>query len=147
MDPHKKIDYIRYTVELKHSLTIPCITETNLGKCIADNEVALPHYSLWRRDRDRRGSGVAIYCRSEVAAEVVQNISEVHFEHCTLQIMLRHGKCFNLCCIYQPKSGGPSSQWLKQFHILVDNLYNQNIPVIFLGHLNINLLKRSVICR
>ena len=43
--------------------------------------------------------------------------------------------------LHLSKSGGPSSQWLEQFHILVDNLYNQNIPLVILGDLNINLLK------
>ena len=34
MDTHKKIDYIRYVVDLEHSPKIVCITETKLSKCI-----------------------------------------------------------------------------------------------------------------
>ena len=40
---------------------IVCIVETWLDNTIADNELSLPNFQLFRRDCNRHGGGIALY--------------------------------------------------------------------------------------
>jgi len=48
-----------------------CLVETWLSTDILDNEVAIPHYSLLRSDRNRHGGGVAIYVHCSILFNVL----------------------------------------------------------------------------
>jgi exonuclease III len=74
-DTAKKIDYLRYCTSLANSPAIICLTETKLNHAIDDVQIAIPGYSLFRRDRDRRGGGVAIYAQNDLSASAIDNCS------------------------------------------------------------------------
>ena len=89
---------------LDDSPTVLCLIETKLEKNVIDNEVALAGYSLFRRDR--RGGGVAVYCRSDVETEEIPYMPATT-EHCTLRVFTSRPKSVILSCIYRSPSAKP----------------------------------------
>ena len=58
------------------------LSETKLDKTIFDSEISIPNYSLIRKDRNRKGGGVACYIRSDICfnsqnylSDKIENIS------------------------------------------------------------------------
>ena len=56
---------------LSNKPDIVCLVETWLSADVLDNEVAIPHYSLIRLDRNRHCGGVAIYVHSSILFDVL----------------------------------------------------------------------------
>jgi hypothetical protein len=137
MDTNRKIDFLKYSASFENSPTILCITETKLGKCIDDSEVMLPGYSIVRRDRDRRGGGIAIYYQSDVKVTEMLNLP-ISVEHCTVRITPTRGQPFILCCVYSP----PSAKFdlPERLQSLLDALSDEKVPLILTGDFNRNLL-------
>ncbi len=137
LDTHSKLDFLKFSAECPNSPTLICLTETKLSAKIEDREITLPGYSVYRRDRDRRGGGVAIYSRSDVRVEpMTLHCSSV--EHCALRIMPTSGQPFILCCAYRPPSA--RVEWIIRFHSLLDSFAKDKMPLILAGDFNFNLL-------
>ena len=60
-----KIDELECVVNQNDS-DIVCITETWLSDEIPDNAIAMHGFSLFRKDREKRGGGVAIFVKSNI---------------------------------------------------------------------------------
>ena len=60
-----KIEELRQIAKNTNS-AVTGLSETKLDKTIFDSEVSIPNYSLIRRDRSRKGKGVACYIRSKI---------------------------------------------------------------------------------
>ena len=119
LDTHSKIDFLKYSAQFNNSPAIICLTETKLGKTIDDNEVNLNGYTLYRRDRDRRRGGVAIYARSDIKSAALLDLSP-SVEHCAIRVTLSKGDTYIICCVYRPPSA--RTEWHDQFHDLIDRL-------------------------
>ena len=63
---HAKIDYIRYLFSCDSTPDVVCIIESKLCKNICDSEISIQGYKLFRKDRNRRGGGVLIYCKDSL---------------------------------------------------------------------------------
>ena len=44
-----------------------CVVESWLCNTIADSEIQLPGYSIFRRDRDRRGGDILIFVKNDIS--------------------------------------------------------------------------------
>ena len=61
-----KIEEIRQLVK-QLKIGVICLTESWLDETISDEEIAINNYCIVRKDRNRKGGGVCVYVRSEVA--------------------------------------------------------------------------------
>ena len=93
----------------KNDLDIVMVTETWGRKAVSDAELALQGYRLFRRDReDRRGGGVAIYCRESLRPGPCGDVNLFGFDEvvgCT--IPLRNGENLLVLCIYKAPNCTP----------------------------------------
>ena len=137
-DTNVKIDYLRFASKFKFSPAIICITESKLGNKIDDAEVAIPGYTIFRRDRNHRGGGIAIYTKSTLRASIIETAASI--EHCALRITLADGNPFILLCIYKPPST-KLSDWEEPLHSLLEFIISNKEPVVIVGDFNIDLLK------
>ena len=62
-----KIDELRFLASKTNATTIS-ITETWLDYTVTDNEIKIDRYNVFRKDRDREGSGVCVHVRTNRAA-------------------------------------------------------------------------------
>ena len=54
-----------------------CIVETWLSKDISDNELVMPYYQIFWRDRDRHGGGVLMYVHFSFAVDLCNTASDI----------------------------------------------------------------------
>ena len=48
-----------------------CVVESWLCNTIADKEIQLPGYTIFRRDRDRHGGGILIFVKSNISCSII----------------------------------------------------------------------------
>ena len=85
-----KIEELRQIAKDTNSAVIG-LSETKLDKTIFDSEISIPNYSLIRKDRNRKGGGVACYIRSDICFNSQNYLSD---EVCTNLFYFRFRKTY-----------------------------------------------------
>lgn len=95
-----KLDELRVMVEDSHP-DVVCVTESWLCCEISNDELALPNYQLFRRDRDRHGGGVLIYVRGSIQVQYPSQCADLE-----LLTLLLYKDNFRVCLsvFYRPPS-------------------------------------------
>ena len=63
-----KLDEIRYIINtLKSRIHLILFTETWLNSSVLDEEVSIPGYTIFRKDRGSKGGGVIVYVRDNLS--------------------------------------------------------------------------------
>lgn len=117
---------------------IVVISETWLSKSIADEDINMVGYKVYRIDRPNKGGGVAIYIKSRFDACVVLSESICkQLEILALKVEFIKGLCITVVGCYRPPSAPVEAlQSLK--HLLSRLNYNE---LVLTGDLNWDWLK------
>ena len=132
----KYFDQIKYILSIT-SIDVLCLNETRLSNDISDVEVAIPDYSIFRKDRTREGGGVAIYIKSDISCNILPDLTCDKIEALWLKIKCNHHKPLLLCAAYRP----PSSpvHYLEDLKCNIEKGINYNLGTIIVGDFNIDL--------
>ena len=128
--------------ELKFYLTnkkiqVFSVNETWLDSSIADSEIAIPGFNIFRRDRPKGShGGVALYVRSELQPFLMVNLYDEIVESVFVKIKLG-SRSILVGSIYRPPSA-LSSYW-DSMKLLLEKVTNLNLKTIILGDLNLDL--------
>ena len=96
-----KLDHL--SVELQN-YDIVALTETFLDDTISNEKLHIPGFqNPIRRDRNRHGGGVAIYCKNEIAATRCERFEKMEIEGIWIKINLNNNFIY-LSCLYRPPS-------------------------------------------
>ena len=89
-----------------HSIDIMTLSETWLDDTVSDLEVCPPHYDLniVRRDRNRRGGGVAIIFSNRVRYRTCSDLSERSVESLWVELFPNSKRAILMCCAYRSPS-------------------------------------------
>ena len=122
-----------------HNFSILALSETWLTKNINSNEIPLPGYGLYRKDRAGRGGGVGVYIKSHIKCELLDTDNDQHLEHIWLEVRVdRHTLVLGV--VYRPPQ-----QNLLRCTVYLDNFLPPIISscdyVIVLGDVNVNLIQ------
>ena len=121
------------------ALDIICLTETKLCKYIDDSEIDIPGYSVFRKDRNRKGGGIAIYHRDHLTVESLDLSSTPCADlECAAIKISSHLKAMIIACFYRPPKS--KAEWISKFHDCADYLHSFNLPLCVIGDFNLNLL-------
>ena len=119
-------------------LDIPTLNEARLDNNISDKYIEISGYEIVRKDRNRVGSGVAIYYRDNLNVRnrdelVPEGVEAVHVEVLKM-------KCAPLLIstIYRPASS--KVDIFEKIENLIQNLDDENKEIIFAGDVNCDLL-------
>ena len=81
------------------------VSETWLSKKILDKDVGIDGFNIYRSDRPRKGGGVAIYVKQNLAEQVIFSKSAVkQFDILALKIDLSGGQFLTVVGCYRPPS-------------------------------------------
>ena len=105
-DRSKKIDEIYSSLCIREAVDIICISETWLHASISDNDVSLPDYQLFRKDRvrgigDGIGGGSAIYIHESIPAKHRPDLENKDLEMVLCEI-IHQKKKFIIASCYRP---------------------------------------------
>ena len=128
-----KIEELRQITKNTNSAVIG-LSETKLDKTIFDFEVSIPNYSLVRKERNRKGGGVACYIRSDICFNS-QNYLSDDIEN--ISFLLPKTKPISIAIVCKPPTNNRFldylSKGLNDFNLMENDLF------IF-GDTNINIL-------
>ena len=79
-----------------------CITETWLDDTVSDSENQIENYNVRRRDRNRRGGGVCVYVRSDLAFNPLDELYHDELEATWIELILPKIKPIVLDAVYRP---------------------------------------------
>ena len=122
-------------------INIIAIAETWLNGSVSDGEVAIPGYTLFRRDRSTScGGGVAFYAQDNLTVRRNTKFDHHDMECIVLDIESRKKVATRLVCIYRPPSS--SSEFWASFETLLEapTCEMDSDAVIITGDLNVDLL-------
>ena len=109
--PHR-LDDIDGLLTPMHKFDILCLTETHLGPHVTDSEVNISQYTIYRRDRNRFGGGVVIYCHKNINSTRRLDLEADGLEMVWIEVKLGTIKCL-VCSCYRPP--GQSSRLVDHF--------------------------------
>ena len=78
--------------------TVIGLSETKLDKTIFDSEVSIPNDSLTRKDRDRKGGGIACYIRRDICFNS-QNYLLDKIENISFDLLLPETKPISIAIV------------------------------------------------
>ena len=85
------------------SIDIIGLTETRLSSAFNDNELHIPCFRLFRKDRDEFGGGVAFYVKDCLKFTRCCDFFSVAVESIGIKVYLKD-TCYKICFIYRPAS-------------------------------------------
>ena len=140
-----RIDELRLIVsELRSSLQFMSFSETWAHKDIADSELGIPGYKLFRRDRGNKGGGLAVYVRNDMKVMRCPDIEESTIEGLWVEVCPPKSRSFIVGTFYKPPTS--SNHAVKDFMPIFGNCLRRatamDREVIITGDLNCNLLPK-----
>ena len=131
---YPKLDEINAVV-VKHDFDVFCVSEKWLGEQFKDNDLEIPDYSIYRKDRvDALGGGVCIYIKNHLTVKIRKDLMFDEIEAIWLELNKGDKRCCLISCIYR----SPSSS--QAYYSKVVDMYERaqldDIPIISMGDLN-----------
>lgn len=133
-----KLDYVRKIFE-NSKVDVICVTETWFNNEVSETHYSINGYKLLQRSRvNRKGGGVAIYCKSYLKTKLLNVSSDPNVEFINVEISNNVNKIL-ISCVYNPSksfSVEPFFNELKEYAINYDFYF-------ICGDFNVNLLTRD----
>jgi len=124
---------------------IMCLAETFLTDKIQDSEIAIPGFTLHRKDRSHAlGGGVAIYCKNATCqSKRRHDLERPDLELLLLEVKLKGQRTndrYTVCCHYRPPSSNVG-HWEKLSSVLqgVDSSNQCTVPLVLVGDFNVDI--------
>ena len=115
------------------------INETRLDDTIDNEEVRIPGYNIFCKDRFRNGGGVALYIREVFNVSERTKLVPSYLEAVCIEVKKPKSKPIIITTVYRP----PSSKidYMNQIEDYLNVLDNENKELIVMGDFNCDLSK------
>ena len=135
---NKKLsDLIDFTT-VQHDFDLITLSETFLGPIVRDDEISIPGYDLYRKDRNRHGGGVCMYIKSCIPHKLITDYDNPLHESIWLELYL--GKFKHLVGTFYRPPGQPAAEadlFLDAFQTCIDLAHRKHYTSInILGDFN-----------
>lgn len=135
-----KVDEI-LNVALTNNLHIFALTETHLHQSINDGQIKLKGFNVIRKDRNKKGGGVALYLQEHLLFKVRNDLCVEGLEILWTQIYLPFQQPILIGCIYRPPKS--NALYLDKLCESLDHVLNERLDFFLLGDYNINFHNAS----
>ena len=139
---HVNIRSLQFKVPLlsaeNQNYDVMAVGETWLNANIPNKDVDIPHYNLYRDDRQyNHAGGAALYIHEKFISTPVAIPHSNLFEALCRDLNCQTGK-LRVCCLYRP--GSSPVAWFDDFHSLLDVICDCDCPIYVTADLNVDLL-------
>ena len=69
-----------------------------------NDDISIPGYKIFRKDRNKNGGGVIIYCKESIFVKQIRHLSKSEKESIWLEIRPKKVSPIYLCALYCPPS-------------------------------------------
>ena len=133
-----KFDEIHSTLIIENQFDIIALSETWLDNSISDELIQLNNYTLYRRDRNRRGGGVLLYVNQSLSSCRRPDLEFEGSEMAWVEVTINKLKVL-ICCCYRPpgQNAAEINMFISNFQSSIDSaIYTQHDHIFILGDLN-----------
>ena len=134
----KNLDEIKLIL-YNNDIHICMLNETRLDTSIDNHEIDIPGYSVVRKDRDRKGGGVAIYVHESLNYKQIEYSSLDNLEAVLISVNLKNAKPLLVLNWYRPPNS--KSDVLDSYDNTLSFLEAFHCNVIVMGDINIDISK------
>ena len=134
-----KLDEIRCIVNtLNSGIHLISFTETWLNNSVLDEEVSIPGYTIFRKDRGSKGGGVIVYARDDLTVIRRSDLERPDIEGLWLEITLPKSRSFLFGTFYRPPSSlkHTNPNFMSAFSDTIEALSVENKEVLLLSDFN-----------
>lgn len=103
--------------------------------------MAIPHFQIFRRDRDRHGGGVAFYCHESLHVRRRKDLESDNLELIWIEVQAP-GSTSVLGCGYRPPSK-PMDYWVSFANCIERAMEGRQASTILLGDFNVDMSDQS----
>ena len=131
---YPKLDEINAVV-VKQDFDVLCVSDMWLGEQFKDNDLEIPDYYIYRKDRvDALGGGVCIYIKNHLTVKIRKDLMFDAIEAIWLELNEGDKRCCLISCIYRPPSSS-QAHYSKEVD-MYERAQLDDIPIISMGDLN-----------
>ena len=119
----RKIDELRFLVsELISRIELIALTETWINDEILDDEISIPGYQLFRKDRDTRNGGDAVFVKTDLLVTRRFDLESPNIEGLWLEVSFPKSKSFLVGTFYRPlnSSNYANSDFMDNFESMLE---------------------------
>lgn len=121
-----------------HHFDLIGVSESHLSETIPDNDIYIPNYTTFRRDRNRHGGGVALYVHERLSSSRRPDLESRHIEMLWVELKLpNHNVLVGVC--YRPpnQSSEDINVFLECLHDSIASIQGSaNQSIVLLGDFN-----------
>ena len=140
LQPHDrslKLDEMYSLLCIDKNFDVICVSETWLDNTISDDDITLPEYQVFRRDRNRHGGGVAIYAHNSLPIKYLDDFNMDGIELTCVEIKLNSKSILLACCYRPPGTRANADEFLENFQTVINLMFTYEPESIFiLGDFN-----------
>ena len=130
-----------YSFIQSNKIDILAVCETHLDSSFADGEVTVDGFSIYRKDRNEFGGGVALLIRDHFPAKLRLDLMDNDIEAIWLQVHLPHLKPILVGCCYRAPSA--KVECLHDICAMMDKASEENREMYVLGDYNVDWLSNK----
>ena len=116
------------------------ISESWLDSSTADGALAIPSFTIHRRDRHNRGGGILVYVSNRFRSRRRCDIEDESIEAVWIELRIKR-RVILLGNVYRPP--GSDATFMTNLEVMVEKAVSECKLVVLMGDFNVNLLKTS----
>lgn len=113
------------------------LSESWLDEDVLDAELVVAGFTMYRKDRNRKGGGILVYISEDVRSFRRQDLEDEGIEAMWIEVRMRK-RWVLICNLYRPP-GAPMA-WMDSLAAMVERAVEEKINVIMMGDFNCNML-------
>ncbi len=133
-----KFDHVKQFL-VTTGVEVLALNETRLDNVIDNNELYIPGYNLYRKDRNRHGGGVAIYVSEKYSSHLI-NTEKNDIESLWVKIMLPHGNHFVVGTAYRSEEMVNKTYFFECLEQQLNGISISSKDIFLVGDLNLDSL-------
>ena len=138
-----KIENIRILARKTRAACI-AISESWLDSTVFDSEIHIDNYNILRKDRERRGGGVCLYIRDDLAFNPRPDLLHNELEATWCELLLPKSKPILCGVIYRPPKQSQFYQLLES--VCSSSIHFSSMETVILGDFNTDVSKSNKRC-
>ena len=116
------------------------ISESWLDSSTADGALAIPSFTIHRRDRHNRGGGILVYVSNRFRSRRRCDIEDESIEAVWIELRIKR-RVILLGNVYRPP--GSDATFMTNLEVMIEKAVSECKLVVLMGDFNVNLLKTS----
>ena len=135
-----KLDELKFNLSKSKRSIVLGISESWVDSSTTNGALAIPPFTIHRRDRQNRGGGILVYVSNRFRSRRRCDIEDESIEAVWVELRIKR-RVILLGNVYRPPSSDAS--FMTKLEVMVEKAVSECKLVVLMGDFNVNLLRTS----